>query len=188
MRHNRPARSIVLTEKGHRTADALKRIEKGVEVSLDLYYSRVMLTKEREPLYQYPPVTSPAVVVDVLMRTIAAYGQTDREQFAVLALDAKNQPTGITISATGGTRTCEVQMAPILRFCLLTNAVQVVAAHNHPSGDPLPSSDDKRLTTALSVACDIVGLTLLDHIVLGDHPRFYSMKEHMEYLFEKSPV
>ena len=59
---------------------------------------------------------------------------------------------------------------------LRCNAVNIVMAHNHPSGEPAPSSDDIKCTVKIKEAGRLVGITLLDHIIIGDN-KFSSLKE-----------
>ena len=58
----------------------------------------------------------------------------------------------------------------------MAHAAAIVAVHNHPSGDPTPSSDDLDVTRRLAAAGDVLGIPLLDHIITGDG-RYYSLKE-----------
>lgn len=53
----------------------------------------------------------------------------------------------------------------------------MLVAHNHPSGDPDPSAEDVALTHRLAAAGSLLGIELLDHLVLGEHGRFVSLKE-----------
>jgi DNA repair protein RadC len=59
---------------------------------------------------------------------------------------------------------------------LLCNSAAILAAHNHPSGDPAPSPDDAALTTRLAAAGELIGIPLLDHFIIGDG-RYYSFRE-----------
>ena len=52
----------------------------------------------------------------------------------------------------------------------------VVLAHNHPSGDPTPSNDDLLLTSRLKEAGEILGISVIDHVIFGDN-RYISLKE-----------
>ena len=58
----------------------------------------------------------------------------------------------------------------------LLNACAIIAVHNHPSGDPTPSPEDRTLTTRLREAGDLLGIRLLDHLILGDD-RLYSFAD-----------
>ncbi|HWF58732.1 MAG TPA: JAB domain-containing protein [Nitrospira sp.] len=56
------------------------------------------------------------------------------------------------------------------------DACAIIAVHNHPSGDPTPSAEDRTLTTRLREAGDLLGIRLLDHLILGDD-RLYSFAD-----------
>lgn len=58
----------------------------------------------------------------------------------------------------------------------MDSASSVIVAHNHPSGDPTPSREDLAITTNLVETGKIVGITLTDHVIIGEN-RHYSMKE-----------
>ncbi len=62
----------------------------------------------------------------------------------------------------------------VYRDALIHNAAAVILAHNHPSGDPEPSRDDELITTRLARAGEIIGVSTLDHIVIG-HDRWVSL-------------
>ncbi len=56
----------------------------------------------------------------------------------------------------------------VLKGALLANAVGIIVAHNHPSGEAKPSAEDKELTKRLKEACNLVGINLVDHIIVGN--------------------
>ena len=64
----------------------------------------------------------------------------------------------------------------ILKSAIAHNAVNLVIAHNHPSGNPQPSSNDITLTHALKTACSILGIRLVDHVIIT-HDSYYSFRE-----------
>lgn len=64
----------------------------------------------------------------------------------------------------------------VLRHALLNNAVHVIICHNHPSDDPRPSRQDIDQTKRIKTACDIMGVSLVDHIILSD-TAFYSFSD-----------
>jgi DNA repair protein RadC len=55
-------------------------------------------------------------------------------------------------------------------------AVNIILLHNHPSGDPTPSAEDIRVTKKLTEAGNLIGISLMDHIIIGDN-RYISLKE-----------
>jgi DNA repair protein RadC len=63
-----------------------------------------------------------------------------------------------------------------VRPALLLNATSFILTHNHPSGDPEPSREDRLITDVIKKAAELFGITLLDHIVIGDG-RFKSLAE-----------
>jgi DNA repair protein RadC len=64
----------------------------------------------------------------------------------------------------------------IIQKALLVNAIDIVITHNHPSGDTTPSRADIDATKRLNEACNLMGLRLLDHVIIGDR-RYTSLKE-----------
>lgn len=60
---------------------------------------------------------------------------------------------------------------------ITAHAASILVAHNHPSGDPAPSREDRSLTRVLTQTGEIMGIPVLDHLVIGDGC-YYSFKEH----------
>ena len=92
----------------------------------------------------------------------------DREQFLVCCLDAKNAVIGVNVVSIGSLTLSIVHPREVFKPAILLNACAIICAHNHPSGDPSPSPEDRQLTKRLRQAAEMLGITLLDHIVLGD--------------------
>ena len=65
----------------------------------------------------------------------------------------------------------------VFNAAITSNSCSFIVSHNHPSGDPYPSTEDRNLTRALEEGGNILGIPLLDHVIIGDG-RYYSMKEH----------
>jgi len=100
----------------------------------------------------------------------------DREQFLVCCLDAKNVSIGVNIVSIGSLTLSIVHVREVFKPAILLNAAAIIAVHNHPSGDPTPSAEDRTLTTRLREAGDLLGIRLLDHLILGDD-RLYSFAD-----------
>jgi len=64
----------------------------------------------------------------------------------------------------------------VFKGALLSNAAAVIVGHNHPSGDVMPSADDVALTRRLSAAGELLGISLLDHLIVSDS-RYFSFRE-----------
>jgi DNA repair protein RadC len=100
----------------------------------------------------------------------------DREQFLVCCLDAKNAIIGVNIVSIGSLTLSIVHPREVFKPAILLNSCAIIAVHNHPSGDPSPSLEDRTLTTRLREAGDLLGIRLLDHLILGDD-RLYSFAD-----------
>jgi DNA repair protein RadC len=100
----------------------------------------------------------------------------DREVMRLLILDTKHQVIATPIVSVGTLNASMVHPREIFKDCIRRSAAAVIVVHNHPSGDPSPSSDDIQVTKRLRRAGEILGIDVLDHIIIGDN-RFVSLKE-----------
>ncbi len=90
-----------------------------------------------------------------------------KEVAKVVMLDNKNKIMLIKDIAIGGTNIINMSIKDILTEPLRINAPKIVMVHNHPSGDPTPSTADIKFTEKLYEAANLIGIELLDHIVIG---------------------
>ena len=90
------------------------------------------------------------------------------EECHLLLLNVKNQFMGHHVVSRGGISESSVDVRLVLRHALIAGAPNLILAHNHPSGNPMPSRQDDDLTMRLQKACQTMGLRLLDHIIIGD--------------------
>jgi DNA repair protein RadC len=100
------------------------------------------------------------------------------EVFIVLCLDTRAALIGCHEVSRGTLNTTLVHPREVFKVAVLANAAAVVVAHNHPSGDERPSSDDAALTSRLCAAGRLIGVTVLDHIIIGHDGRFFSCHQH----------
>lgn len=101
------------------------------------------------------------------------------ETMIALALDGKNHLLAEIEIAKGGRHGMALTACDVLRPLIRSGASAFLLIHNHPSGDPEPSIEDVQMTTVLEAAADIVGISLLDHIVVaGRGGGWCSMLEH----------
>ncbi len=103
----------------------------------------------------------------------------DREHFMVVGLDAKHAVIGINTVSIGSVTMSIVHPREVFKPLILLNASAVILAHNHPSGDPTPSQEDRALTRRLKDGGELLGIAVLDHLVLGED-RYYSFADHQE--------
>ena len=101
----------------------------------------------------------------------------DREHFVVLLLDTQNQIIGIHTVTVGTLDASLVHPREVFKPAILANASSVLLAHNHPSGDPTPSAEDRSITRQLRSAGELIGIDVLDHVVVGDGSRYVSFSE-----------
>lgn len=99
------------------------------------------------------------------------------EQFHVIFVDTDLKVLGDEILSTGTLNESAVYPREILRKALNYGASGLVLAHNHPSGDPLPSPDDVQLTQTLCDLSPLVGIVVHDHLILGKNQVFSFQKE-----------
>ena len=98
-----------------------------------------------------------------------------REVMGALLLDAKNRLIHDEVVFRGGVTSASVQPGPLLRIAVLDGAAGLVLYHNHPSGDPAPSPEDRATTARFVAAGDVVGVPVRDHVVVG-RGRWFSFR------------
>jgi DNA repair protein RadC len=131
---------------------------------------RVTLVREEVAAGQVRQTIRRSADAAALLRPL--FEGLDREQFAVLLLDAKHRPIGMNVVALGSLTATIVHPREVFRAAVALPAAAVILAHNHPSGDPAPSAEDGDITKRLRAAGDILGIPVLDHVVLGDGCHF----------------
>jgi DNA repair protein RadC len=99
-----------------------------------------------------------------------------RELFVSLHLNTKMQIESKHIVSIGCLDSAPVHPREVFRPAVRSGAAAVIVAHNHPSGDPEPSKEDKAVTERLLKASSVMGIKLLDHIIIG-HGRYVSLRE-----------
>ncbi len=89
------------------------------------------------------------------------------EWFIVIALDRKNRPIGRTVISKGTANSSLVHPREVFKPLILASASAVIVSHNHPSGDPSPSSADIQVTRQLREVARIMNIDLIDHVIVG---------------------
>jgi len=108
-------------------------------------------------------------------RTILADLDPDQEHFLVLALNAAGKVNGYRVVASGTLTSCIVHPREVFRAAIMLGAASIIVAHNHPSGDPAPSSEDRALTDRLIEAGKLLGIPVHDSLVIGSTQRWASI-------------
>ncbi|MFT4037288.1 MAG: DNA repair protein RadC [Thermomicrobiales bacterium] len=109
-------------------------------------------------------VTSPDDVANLLLIEM---GALEQEQLRVVLLDTKHRILGTRTVYQGSVNQAQVRIGEVYRDAVRQNATAIVAAHNHPSGDPTPSAADVALTVELVRAGEMLDIDLLDHLIIG---------------------
>lgn len=94
--------------------------------------------------------------------------QETKEMFITLHLDGKNRIICMDLVSIGSLNQSIVHPREVFKTAFLSNAAALILIHQHPTGDPTPSSEDIAITCRLKEAGEICGLKVLDHIIIGD--------------------
>jgi DNA repair protein RadC len=120
-----------------------------------------------------PKINSPE---DVYRLIYPRLREEKKEMFIEICLDTKNQVIKEETISIGSLNANVVHPREVFRTALAESAAHIIVAHNHPSGDPAPSREDIEITRKLVETGSIMGITVLDHVIIGDGSHF-SMKE-----------
>ena len=101
----------------------------------------------------------------------------DRETFWVVMLDGKNRVIGVNLVSVGSLTAALVHPREVAKALILSNSAAAVLVHQHPSGDPTPSAEDRALTDRLCAVGDLIGIRILDHVILGHDGAFRSLAD-----------
>ncbi|MFJ7826923.1 DNA repair protein RadC [Psychrobacillus sp. NPDC096623] len=118
-------------------------------------------------------IRSPKDAATYLMHDMTSLNQ---EHFVTLFLNVKNQILHKQTIFIGSLNASIVHPREIFREAVKRSAASIICAHNHPSGNPAPSTEDIDVTKRLYEAGLLMGIELLDHVIIGDH-QFISLKE-----------
>ncbi len=102
------------------------------------------------------------------------------EEFKVLLLNRANRVLGICQISQGGITGTVVDVKLILQYALKANASSIIMAHNHPSGNLMPSEADIQITRKIKEAGKLIDLSVLDHLIIAPEEAFHSMSDNGE--------
>lgn len=134
----------------------------------------VRLVKDA-PIYSEQPFDSPAAIAAALGKEMCAF---DREVVCVVNLKTNLTPINVHFASMGTLNQTLASPRELLKAAYLSNATGIVLIHNHPSGRLLPSREDTALTDRMNRVCELAGLSLYDHIIVGgDNREYFSFRE-----------
>ena len=115
--------------------------------------------------------------VDIIEFVSEYYGpylrDAKKEFFNIIFLDIKNKIIDTIELSKGSINSSIVDPKEIIKEATIRNSSSIVLVHNHPSGDTEPSQDDINITNKVKDACQIVGIRVLDHIIIGKDKNNY---------------
>ena len=133
--------------------------------------------KNRVPYNQRQRISNSQGAYEILTNLFPENTMDYRETFIVLYLNRANQVLGYSVISQGGTTCTTVDVKMIIQTALLANASCIMLAHNHPSGNLHPSSDDNRITNRIIEAARLFDITVLDHIIITNES-YYSFTDN----------
>lgn len=137
------------------------------------YWISTRVVRESGP-WEALPLKSPDDVRDLMVGHLDLEN-CDREHFVVAYLDRKGGLNAVNVVSIGGLHSSIVHPREVFKPAIITSSASVILAHNHPSGDPTPSQEDVEITRRLIEAGNILGISVLDHIIVGSG-RYISLK------------
>ncbi len=144
---------------------------------------RVIYLREVELRYRKRKVTDAAAIgkpIRAAKQVVDLFDDLQseaKEKLLTIHLDTKNRILCFEVVAMGSLKAIYMRPMEVFRTSFPVNAHGAIIVHNHPSGDPRPSADDKALTKTLIRMANDMGLSFDDHIIIGDG-RYYSFAEH----------
>lgn len=134
----------------------------------------VRLVKDA-PILSKNNLTNPEEVVATLGEVMS---QFDREVVAVVNLKADLTPINVHFASIGAINEAMAHPREILKASILSNAASIMLIHCHPSGNLLPSKSDTMMTDRMNKVCELIGIPLVDHLIVGgDNKQYFSYKE-----------
>ena len=119
-------------------------------------------------------LSCPQDVADFLMPRLR---YAAKEQFVVILLNNKNKVIGTEVVSEGSLSSSIVHPREVYAPAILHHAAAIMVAHNHPSGDPKPSTEDTEVTRVLAHSGKVLGIPMIDHVIIGDG-NYYSFLEN----------
>ncbi|NLO89062.1 MAG: DNA repair protein RadC [Clostridia bacterium] len=120
-----------------------------------------------------PSIRTPQDVANLLLDKMR---YLDREHFKAVFLNSKNHVLAVELISVGTLNASLVHPRELFKKAIIKSSAGIILVHNHPSGDPHPSEEDKLVTQRMVEAGKIIGIDVLDHVIIGDG-RFVSMRE-----------
>ena len=133
---------------------------------------------EQPPLYSKEPMNNPDAAIRVMNEFLS---QMDRELFCIVNLQADLTPINMNIVSVGSLNEALINPREIFKSVILSNAHSMMLIHNHPSGNLTPSTSDIQTTARMQELGELMGISLVDHIITGRDGNYYSFRDKGEF-------
>lgn len=133
---------------------------------------------EQPPLYSKEPMNNPDAAIRVMNEFLS---QVDRELFCIVNLQADLTPINMNIVSVGSLNEALINPREIFKSAILSNAHSMMLIHNHPSGNLTPSTSDIQTTARMQELGELMGISLVDHIITGRNGNYYSFRDKGEF-------
>lgn len=133
---------------------------------------------EQPPLYSKEPMNNPDAAIRVMNEFLS---QMDRELFCIVNLQADLTPINMNIVSVGSLNEVLINPREIFKSAILSNAHSMMLIHNHPSGNLTPSTSDIQTTARMQELGELMGISLVDHIITGRDGNYYSFRDKGEF-------
>ena len=133
---------------------------------------------EQPPLYSNEPMNNPDAAIRVMNEFLS---QMDRELFCIVNLQADLTPINMNIVSVGSLNEALINPREIFKSAILSNAHSMMLIHNHPSGNLTPSTSDIQTTARIQQLGELMGISLVDHIITGRDGNYYSFRDKGEF-------
>lgn len=133
---------------------------------------------EQPPLYSNEPMNNPDAAIRVMNEFLS---QMDRELFCIVNLQADLTPINMNIVSVGSLNEALINPREIFKSAILSNAHSMMLIHNHPSGNLAPSTSDIQTTARMQELGELMGISLVDHIITGRNGNYYSFRDKGEF-------
>ncbi len=143
---------------------------KAIEIKAALELGKRMIYSTPD---QRPQIKTPADAAQLLMPEM---GFLEQEEVRTLHLDTRNRVVSMSMVYRGSLNAASMRIGELFKDAIRNNCASIIVAHNHPSGDPTPSSEDVRATRSLVEAGKLLDIEVLDHLVIA-HNAYVSLKE-----------
>ena len=142
---------------------------------MELDIVRVQLKKEGTLYDILPKIETPEMAAAVFRDLLS---DVDREVMAMLTLTTRNKPINLSVISVGSLTATPVHPREVFKTAILSNAMSIIVAHNHPSGNVEPSEEDLIVTERLQEAGKLLGIEVIDQIIIGGRGAYYSFQEN----------